>query len=367
MNIRAFLAQLERDNEFEAIALNNVAQFGTANQPYLGAEILPEQLVLQNAYRENNIRYQTIIALDNTRYGPTQLREGGEITGSFMVELGNSDIKRQFTAEDYDAVTRYLASGMTMDAARRYLGWVDTMINEAMIQVNEKQRWQAIINAQILRQGDNNYQEIVNFLNPTGHRINVGGNWSDNTYDPADDVLAMVEFLKAKGYEVGNIYTSTKVMGILRRNVRVNERIGNVTIVPQPDQTNRRYLPPMADQGVNAWFASLGLPAPRVYDRRYNTQLASYRFMQDNVLVITCITGRSQEIVSTLDPTDVRLLMDTLGYTGVGLPTGMPNPGRTIRSDFFPNKPPRIETEGWQTSLPVIQDPEALAVLKNIQ
>ena len=41
-------------------------------------------------------------------------------------------------------------------------------------------------------------------------------------------------------------------------------------------------------------------------------------------------------------------------------------PGRVIRSEAFESKPPRIEAEGWQTSLPVVTDPEAVAVIESI-
>ena len=41
-------------------------------------------------------------------------------------------------------------------------------------------------------------------------------------------------------------------------------------------------------------------------------------------------------------------------------------PGRVVRAEAHEDKPPRIEAEGWQTSLPVITEPEAFAILHTI-
>jgi hypothetical protein len=55
-----------------------------------------------------------------------------------------------------------------------------------------------------------------------------------------------------------------------------------------------------------------------------------------------------------------------LGYTAIGRGAGQASNGRVIRAEAFDNKPPRIEAEGWQTALPVITEPEALAVISSI-
>ena len=62
----------------------------------------------------------------------------------------------------------------------------------------------------------------------------------------------------------------------------------------------------------------------------------------------------------------VRLVENTIGYVGVGRAVGQRAPGRVVRVEAFNNKPPRIEAEGWQTTLPVIADPESIAVIKGI-
>jgi len=60
------------------------------------------------------------------------------------------------------------------------------------------------------------------------------------------------------------------------------------------------------------------------------------------------------------------ILPDTLGYFAIGRPAGQNTPGRVTHLASFTNKPPRIEAEGWQTSLPVIVEPESIGVIHSI-
>ena len=120
MDILTLTTQFRGDGSLVAIASNPLAQFGRRRQ-YLGATLLPERLVPENNYTEEAIRYKTVIANAATRYSPAQLK-GGEIVGSFDVVLGHSDIARQFTGRDYDALLRYLkdavgAVGRVIDVA----------------------------------------------------------------------------------------------------------------------------------------------------------------------------------------------------------------------------------------------------------
>jgi hypothetical protein len=55
---------------------------------------------------------------------------------------------------------------------------------------------------------------------------------------------------------------------------------------------------------------------------------------------------------------------DTLGYHAIGTTGGSDDPGRVISVDIIDRKkPPRIEVEAWQTSLPIILSPEHVYVL----
>jgi hypothetical protein len=63
---------------------------------------------------------------------------------------------------------------------------------------------------------------------------------------------------------------------------------------------------------------------------------------------------------------DLEELDNVLGYMAVGTAAGQDNPGRVIESEAFSRKPPRVENEGWQTGLPVVTQPEAIAVITGI-
>ncbi|MCP5016154.1 MAG: hypothetical protein GY938_12920 [Ketobacter sp.] len=368
MTLRAFLELLVRDGEFDTVALNNFAQFGAEGRPYLGTQFLPERNVAENMFREGAVRYRTVIANDGTRYSPVQHRAGGELSGSFAVELGSQDIGRTFNSDDYDGVRKFLATGANMEAAAKVIGWSDQMINIAMIETIEKQRWQAVVDSQVLRQGDNGYREVVNYVDPAGHRVAAGGNWSDPTYDPFDDIITMKELLEDKGYEVTGTYCSTTVQHIMLRNPLVKNRVGATIITPTAVTTvNTVQYTQTTDAALATAFAAVGVPAPSIYNKRYWTQSASFRFLTETVLVFVCSTGQDVEVRSNLDPDTVRFIPDTLGYAAVGIATGQATPGRVIRLEAFENKPPRLEAEGWQMSLPVITEPEALGVITTIQ
>lgn len=361
MDILSFIAQMKRDGTFGAIAGNAAAQFGPAAAPYLGATILPERLTQQNMFKESGIRYSTVIANDGSRYSPVQKKDGGELVGSFSVELGDQNIGREFDARDHDAVLELLAGaggnlGMQA-AADLLLQWTDTALNRALIEKTEKQRWEALVNASVIRVGDQGYTETVPYPNPPGHRAAVAGTWGLDTYDPFDDMAAMIDLLADKGYAVNRIVTSTRVQRILQRNDKMARHFAPVRVLSASDVLNRLNL---AD--LNGGLQANGLPAIETYDRTYRDQAGRQRFLADNVMVFLSTTGRDQ----TVEVADgVRYLPDTVGYTAIGRAPGQPLAGRVINVDYD-DDPPHLEGKARQTSLPVVTEPESVAVLTSI-
>lgn len=349
MDLLTLILGMISQGYFTTIARNAAAQFGTQSRRYIGAELLPEREVSENAYREDAIRFRSVIANAGTRYSPVQ-KKGGDLIASFLVELGSSDIGREINGRDYDALVRYLGRAQDMEAQARILDWADTVLNTALLEFNEKQRWEAIVSAQVTRQGDNGYSETVNYANPANHRSNAGGQWSDDAYDPFDDILAKKDLLESKGYRVTRIISGTPVRTLLARNAKVRQAVlgrtdaaGNVSI-----------------ERLNEYFQSQELPAPEVYNLQYRTQNGTAHFLSRNSFVMISATGADE----TLDIGDnQRIVSDVLGYTAIGRATGQADPGRVIRMEYFENKPPRIEGEGWQESLPVITEPEAIGVI----
>ncbi len=360
MDIAALVASLIADGSVRTLALNTGAQFGIAPRAYLGASLLPERTVNDNAFREEGIRYRTVIANSGTRYSPTQ-KKGAELIGSFLVELGESDIAREFTSRDYDALIRLLQNNPTMEAAATLTRWLDT-VNLGLIELNEKQRWDAIVAASVVRTGDNAYTETVTYSNPANHRAAAGGTWSSDAYDPFGDILAMADLLASKGYTVNRIITSRAIVSILAGNDKVKTRTGVATI-----NTSGQIIATPGRATFSAIDGALqrdGLPAIETYDLQYRTQTGTGYFLPRGVFVMVATTGRDE----TLDFGDTGpiVINDTLGYMAVGRPAGQSVPGRVIRMEAKQDKPPRIEAEGWQTALPVITEPEAIAVINTI-
>lgn len=389
MNIGGLVQGLIEDQAFSRLVNDPLAQFGPPEAPYLGATILPERQVPENEYTEEGIRYRSPIANHGTRYSPVQIKES-MITGSMRVALGNSDIGAELTGQGYDHMIRLLqrtygvqtlaaaagggVSVPTIQAVTAMLKWADMGLARPLHMRNEVDRWNAIVDGSVIMSGDNNYRETIVYPNPTGHRVNAGGQWSNNSYDPWADFIAMAEFLRSKGYTIGRIITSTPVASILSNNLLIRQRAGYLTITAGiiTGLAGRVQL-----DGLNSLLSKDGLPPIELYDRQYQTQNAGTTtfttqgvsftgnwILKRDVVVFICNTGRNEEI-DRGDQEPV-VVAETIGYTGVGRPAGQIAPGAVVHVKFEDGKPPRVEGEAWQTSLPVIQDPEAFAVIGSI-
>lgn len=374
MDIRGIVSSLAQSNVFYQLINDPLAQFGPPNANYLGAELLPEKRVETNEYTEQAIRYRTVIANDATRYSPVQ-KKGNVLSGSMKVSLGNSDTGSELTGADYDALIKLIeqsrstagAPGGNVDrpgmmAMEQILKWVDLTLNRPLLELNEYQRWQALANASVVRQGDDGYTETVTYPNPTGHRVSVGGTWSNNSYDPYTDLMAKVEFLATKGFTVNRIVSGSDVRSILSLNAKMTARVGRLGVTAGSVVNNPAGRATLAE--INEAFGRDNLPPLELYDRQYRTQTTTGYFAPRGTMFLFATTGRDASIDrGDLEPLTME---NTLGYTAVGRATGQSAPGRVVRTEAFENKPPRIEGEAWQTSLPVIQEPEAVVVLSGI-
>lgn len=356
-DLKTLVERMREDGQFITIARNPGAQFGSKNKRYLGAELLPEKEVPQNEYRETDVRYQTVIANDGTRYSPSQKKDG-KIVGSFLVELGNSDIARDISGRDYDALVEYANQDRNDDLEDNLAEFADTTINKALVEHDEKQRWDAIISAQVVRAGDNGYTETVDYSNPAGHRINASDAWSDDAFDPLEeDIIPLANMLKGKGFTINRIVTSTTVRSKLLRNAKVRQAVLGTTTAAGS----------ITARQLNDYLADQELPPIETYDLQYKKQAAgglqSSYYLARNVFVMVCTTERDMTVDLGVDE---KLLENTLGYQAIGRASGQAEPGRVIRAEGKEDKPPRVEAEGWQTSLPVILEPEAIGVIGSI-
>lgn len=363
-SLRTIIAQLEAENAFENLITDVRAQFGSGTRRYIGAELLPERRVTQNAYRERAIRFRHgVIANASTRYSPVQIKDNGDLVASFMVELGESDVGFDITSEDYDVVLELLDTARDFEAQMRILGIIDNRVNIPLLEFNEKQRWDAIVNSQVVREGDG-VSETIAYANPAGHRVAAGGVFSNDTYDPWQDFVARKEKFADLGYAFdetnGRIIGSTKALNIVLGNDKTKLRVfgGSSQVLG-----STYVLGSATRDGLNAKLQADGMPAMETYDLRYRTQTGSFRFLPEDVIVF--IAGSDDGTQVDLGD-EVKYLPDALGYTAVGRAAGQRTPGRVGLVKLHDDKPPRIETQAWQTSLPVIQQPERIQVLTGV-
>ncbi len=359
MDLSTYLRGLENNGSLALIRDNPAAQFGTPQQPYLGATLLPERLQPNNIYKEANIRYRTVVANAGTRYSPVQLKSTGRLVGEFMVDLSNSDIGLEMDSNDYDAILQYLGRNGNMEqVANTVMNLADNAI-AGLAMHNERMRWQALVNASVVLTGDNAYAETVPYSNPTGHRVATAGVWTTDTYDPYQDILERQTFLAGKGYRVARIITSTRVANILGGNEQMARRFAPIA---RTLGTNT-YLGRLTPAAISGGMTIDGLPPIEIYDAIWFDQLGNGRFLPDNVMVFTAVTDRAEN-VPTMN--GEMYLPNLVGYTGIGRPAGQAVPGRVLRVEAQDKKPPTVKVEAWQTSLPVITDPESVAVLTGI-
>lgn len=363
MDIVSLVERLHDEGALKDIAINPRLQFGTVQRTYPLAGILPEVPVEENQYTETSIRYRTMVANDGSRYSPVQ-RKKGALVGEFDVKLADSDIGDEFTAREYEALLKVLQRNDEMGALTSVIRWVDTVLNKPLLERNEKARWDAVVSAQVILKGNAGYRETINYSNPAGHRAATGGVWSNNSYDPFVDIAAMVQLLADKGFKISRIFSSRRVVNILALNDKVRTRTQRISVnVTNATFVTSAHRATLTD--VNSALSADGLPEIELYDELYRTMTGTGRFLPDTVMVFFAMTGRDQHI-DLGDGVNTIFLPNTLGYTAIGKAVGQTSPGRVIKVKSFDDKPPRIDGQAWQCSLPVITEPEAIAVITGI-
>jgi len=362
MDLGTLIARMRQGQTLKRIGRRPLAQFGTQTRPLIGATILPERPVRENAFRDEGVRYRTFVANAGTRYSPVQLKEGA-LVGSVLVELGESDIGSELTSREYDVLIELLGNNASMDAEAQIINFLDITINQALIQYNEMQRWMGLVRRMIERRGDNAYVEDIPVITPAGHMIYALLPWDHEDVDPFDDIGAACQVLRDKGFEPEEIWTRSQVPTLMSKNPNVKTRTGRITIVGGGGVPTIQGLGGRVTlDEINAQLQADNNPPLQVYDGRYNTEDASIPYIEDGAVVIIGRTDRREEIL--LDNNEIELLEGTLGYLAVGRAAGQSDPGRVIQAEHKTNKPPRIEAEGWQTSGPVFQEPEAWVTIR---
>lgn len=100
--------ELKADGFFDRMMLNSLSQLGSvsmlnAGRELMGAKLLPDEMKRRNEYKEQAVRYRTVVATDGTPYTPAQLVKGAMV-GSLIVELGHHDVKVEMDASQIEAL-----------------------------------------------------------------------------------------------------------------------------------------------------------------------------------------------------------------------------------------------------------------------
>lgn len=383
-----FYRELQEDGYFDRVALDPNAQFGSEDQPMLGASILPEELVQENSYEETQVRYRTKPALDGTRYSPAQMQKSGHLVGSFKVDLGHTDTADQLTGHDHDGLVKLLNRGGDEQALSQVLQWTDKSLVRPHTIKNEIQRWQAIILGEVTRTGSDGYKETVSYYAPAGHRpvveggtINSPQGWYLDSYDPFEDITKGVETLEDLGYAVAGMYCTGKLTGVLKRNGEVAKRASKVVVSASGQITSMSSR--ITNSQLQAIFEDEEMLMPTRYNGGYESANGFKRFMdispnndRDYFVIIgrtqrqwdmaTNYAGRVDATANTTnDYSDGSIQLDnTLGYYAIGRNVGQSASGRTVYTEPQERKPQGLYGESYQCGLPVICEPQAIYVIQ---
>lgn len=369
MDIGGLINGMIADGSIARLAINPRAQFGRPTRRYIGAERLPERLVDVNEYVEDKISYRTVVANDGSRYSPVQ-KKGSVLTGSFRVSLADQDIGSELTGRDYDQLIKLLRGVVvqntagtveSMAAIVQVTNWADTTLNLPLVEKVEKARWEGFTHGETVLTGDNGYEETIKYPSIPELRLTATDAWTDDTIDPFEIIFNLAQAMTDRGITPKSIVTGRSAYSKFARNKQVRARVGRVALSAGvlKGTTGRATL-----AEVNANLQEDAMPPIELYDLQYRTQTGSGFFLDRDAMVMFGATGRDETI--DLGDGQFETVEDTLGYAAVGLAVGQGAPGRIIKVYPKDNKPPRVDGEAWQASLPVITEPEAVGSIRGI-
>jgi hypothetical protein len=372
MTLKEFFKQLYEQAVVHDFVNNVQANFQIRNRVYLGAQYLPLVSTGErgNMFREDGFEMISSIAYDGTRYSDIPVRKAGRGKG-MIIELGANDKGTYIEGPDFDALVKRLNQNLTPEALAQLLDLVGTHVVQPLTEIIEKQRWQALADARIIRIGDNDYGEEILFENPVGHRVTVASGtdaapagWYDPTHDPMADIYALAQTLQDAGYEPTAIITSSRMVNLLSNHPKVKASLGRV--VQDPTTSNLVTTGGRARLAeINGLLSEDSLPPLQTYNLRYVDHDGSQkRFLRDDALVMLS--------TDPVDPTyvepDTLLEPTALGYVGNGITAGRTENGRTVALkvnsvEQQEIKNPNVHAVGTQMTLPILLRSKAVGCL----
>lgn len=368
-DLATVIENLRSENQYnEAANLPEVQFVGPRNQRYLGAEILPEQLRDSNQYDEEDFALLDLIAADVDAYSPPPFMGQFARATSFNVRMGDSGLALQMPTATYSAIVRMLNNTASMDRVAAQVLNFNGVILSAMLSHNERQRWRAIVDGQVVRTV-NQTEEVIEYPESPGQRRAMVEVWSDNTYDPMQDLFALNTRARSLGFSgVARIVASSDVRDILLNNAHVQRRIGQVNVVG-----DQEYVEYADSSRLDGYMRANGLPVIESYDEIWRSQSGSGRYLATGTLVAIYNTGRTIEDIIELADIDENYVPTSqgagLGYTGIGTPAGheFEGPGRWQNLVYEGGSRPHVMGEGVQKGLPVLVDASGFQVISSIR
>lgn len=380
---------------FEDITISASLPFGTDADPYRLAELLPEVLKPKNQYTQGAIEFISPLASAGSSYSPTEINKGGQRVGFFDVKFGFTNQKNVLDAATYETIADIMELSddssnrkpETLEAAaEQVIDWTYQQVTKPMLDLNELYRSQAICDARVNRVGANGYNEIVIYPDGEEQRADIPGgsedapagwNTPDGSYDPLQDIIAVMQLARRKGLEIVGMYSDSDAKLKYMMNKAIIAHFMGISLAPGSDgQIQVNELPNIIDEdAIDALHRRYRLPPWTTYDKTYNelqddNLFEQVRFMERtdengatyHPIIFVCRTNRNL-IIELPDPIGAINLTNTLGYYGIGRCVGHPRPGRHLNQlleDAL--HPPSFTAELIQEGLPVLQAPERFFV-----
>lgn len=360
LSIGALVAAAIADGTIARVIRDPLAQFGTDSARRLGASFMPERPQDANDYTEERVSYRTMVANHGTRYSKPQYKQGA-IIGTVKVSLFESDIAADLKGKELQAVKNQLGRNQSAQAIAAVTRFVDRLITRALVDINEVNIWEAVVEGVAHLRGNNGYSEDVQYPNAPGHRVTAGGDWTDPDYDPMLDMQAGFNLYASKGLRPARAFAGTPLINTLLSHPLMMAR--GITVA----NTSAAALDL---DGLNTILQRNQLPAIERYDEVYRREdTGAQPFLKRDAFVMLAATDQTETVDggdAGANAADAEEVTNTIGYVGMGIPDNREENGRAFTLDYDEHKGGGIEATGWQTSAPVITEPESVFAITGI-
>ncbi|NES64674.1 MAG: hypothetical protein F6K24_05140 [Okeania sp. SIO2D1] len=373
-DVERVITQFIEEGYTYAIARQGSLQFGSEDNTFPLAELLPVMQKDSNEIAEDVSKISLPTAFDGDPLSPPQIGKLAKAT-SFKGQLGHIDIAVQMTGSDLKSLMKIIdrdnnQNELTFEFLSR---WFIRNVRWALESKAELQRVQAIVEGQVtITPMDGQPYDVP--LQQTGQRVTVpsGTNaapagWYSPDFDPLlQTIVPLINEMENRGYTSWRTYTSTRIAGVLSQNPNMTTTTGTI-VLNTANATLKTAQGPVSFDLLNAKLQANGVPPIAKYNRVYPTLNGNRRYFPDDKFVIIGQTGDERDVdLGTGDAADelqLETFKNTLGYYGEGTSIGQTNPGAVITPKVKDLKPIGVYVEGYREGFPVLLADEAVIVI----